>query len=360
MTVLVGLMTLAGLNTAAPAAGAIPALVERYRQAPEHWPAPWIEAGVPFVELAAPPRPAPPSPRERQLAALGQRLFDDPLLSVNGTVACASCHRPDQGWSLASASGPGATGERGRRNPPDLRQAAAHRQWGWDGRASSLVAQALAPLTDPLEMANADLDTVLRRIATVPAHGADFRRHYGVATPTAEQLGEVLAAWVRSLGREAPPSRFARFLAGDHQQLSAREIEGLHLFRTRARCANCHFGPWLSDGHFHNLRLSSYGEPAEDLGRYAATGLAADVGRFRTPSLHYLAQSAPFMHNGLFPHLEGVIRFYRRGGGEVWARNAREAADPLFPHAARRSPLLRALDLSEDEIGALAAFLRTL
>lgn len=178
--------------------------------------------------------------------------------------------------------------------------------------------------------------------------------------PTASALGEVLAAWLRQAGTTEGPSRFARFVSGETGELTDRELQGLHLFRTRARCANCHFGPWLSDGRFHNLLISSFGEPARDDGRHGVTSRPADIGAFRTPSLHRVADSPPYMHSGLFAGLEGVIRLYARGGGEIWARNATEAAHPLFPHAAHPSPQLKPVDLTEEEVAALAAFLRTL
>ena len=164
-------------------------------------------------------------------------------------------------------------------------------------------------------------------------------------------------AYLATLDSETYFDRFAR---GDRAALTDMALAGLHLFRTRARCANCHFGPWLTDEGVHNLRLSFFGEPAQDLGRHAATQAAEDAGRFRTPSLRHVASSAPYMHDGLFPTLEGVVNFYDRGGGEVRARNAAEAARPLYREAARLSPHIRPLGLTAQEKAALAAFLRTL
>ena len=153
------------------------------------------------------------------------------------------------------------------------------------------------------------------------------------------------------------PTRLDRFAAGDAAALDDREIRGLHLFRTRAGCANCHHGPLLSDGRFHNLGLSGYGEPGADLGRHAVTGQPEDAGRFRTPSLRHVARTAPYMHSGHFPTLASVVAFYVRGGGEVWVRNAGEAADMLRRHAATLSPHVRPLDLTPAERADLVAFL---
>lgn len=235
------------------------------------------------------------------------------------------------------------------RHPPSLYTSAWLTHLDWDGRAASIAEQALAVLTMPTEMGNPDLDSVLARI--------NQQQRYGITPLSASELGAALSAFLATLEQ---PSRFDRFYNGDYQQLSDLEIHGLHLFRTKARCANCHFGALLSDGRFHNLKIAFFGEPAQDLGRYAISGQLADVGAFRTASLRHIGETAPYMHHGLFTTLEGVVNLYNRGGGEVWARNALEAAHPLYPAALQRSPQLRPLGLSADEKAALVAFLRTL
>ncbi|MDI4664995.1 cytochrome-c peroxidase, partial [Xanthobacter autotrophicus] len=243
-----------------------------------------------------------------------------------------------------------------RRNPPALFAVAARPRLDWDGGGGVLSARVLAPLTAADEMGNAGLAPVIARIAA-STHGLDFTRLFGAESVSPRTLAAVLGAYLETLDT---PTRFDRFMAGDRAALSDAEVSGLHLFRTRARCANCHFGPRLTDEGFHNLRLSFFGEPGQDLGRLNVTGDAEDAGRFRTASLRHVSESAPFMHNGLFPTLEGVVNLYDRGGGEVWARNAQEAARPLYREAARRSPHIRALGLTAGEKAALVAFLRAL
>ncbi|WP_326543399.1 cytochrome-c peroxidase [Pseudorhodoferax sp.] len=345
---------LALLLAGPPLQAADRAALAAYRGPPSGWPAAQHDPGVAFVELGPLPNAPPPTPQQRAQAALGRALFADPRLSASGRIACASCHDPARGWSVDAPVATGIAGRRGRRNPPDLRQAGAHAQWGWDGRGATLAAQALAPLLDPDEMGNPSVQAVLERLQARPGPAAGL---------TPEALGEALAAHVRQAGVEseqAAPTRYERFLRGERQLLTPQELQGLHLFRTKARCVNCHHGPWLSDGLFHNLRLSSFGEPAEDRGRQRVSGRPEDTGAFRTPSLRRVAESPPYLHNGLIPSLQGVLRLYLRGGGEVWARNAAQAAQPLYPHAARLSPLVRPLDLDEEEQAALVAFLRTL
>lgn len=332
-------------------------LRSRYGRRRSQWPSATIDAGVAFVELGSLEQAARRnSPRDPELE-LGRRLFLDPRLSASGRVACSQCHDPAKGWGDGQAVSVGEAGKRGRRNATALYSTAYRSIWGWDGAGSSLAAQASRPLFDPAEMGNPDAVSLLRNLAADDSYRSLFQQAYGAGPITTGRIGEALSALLAGLEE---PTRFDSFARGDTDSFSDQEILGLHLFRTKARCANCHFGPLLSDDGFHNLRLSSFHEPREDLGRYGVTGSLDAVGRFRTPSLRHVARTAPYMHNGLFPTLEGVVNLYARGGGEVWARNELEAAHPLYPHAAELSPHIRPLKLSPDEKAALLAFLRTL
>lgn len=318
------------------------------------WPAAGIDDGIDFTEFAALELKPPPDAGK---AALGRRLFGDPVLSRSGDKACVTCHAPDHAWSDGRAVAIGMDPARGARNVPTLLGVAYRRHWGWDGRGTSLAAQSLRPLTHPDEMGNADVEQVLSRLRANADYPPLFAAVYGDPEIAAGRLADALAAFQAGLEE---PTRFDAFLHGDAWRLTDEEIHGLHLFRGKARCANCHFGPLLTDERFHNLGLSAFREKSEDLGRHLVTGKAEHAGQFRTPSLRHVARTAPYMHSGLFPSLEGVVHFYARGGGEVWARNAREAEAPLYPEAARLAAPIRPLDLDPDERKALVAFLKVL
>lgn len=333
-----------------PAPVAVAELRAAYSGPPATWPRPWLDPDVAFVEMAAPPLPLPPGPE----ALLGERLFSDPRLSADGRIACASCHDPTHGFSVPHRVGRGIGDAPGRRNPPALHGVAGREHLDWDGRGTDLAARLLAPLTDPHEMGGDSLDAVLAQIAPTDLGDALARLPGGLSSGT---LARALAAYLATIDGE---TRLDRFIRGDAAALDDTQLLGLHLFRTRAGCANCHFGPQLSDGRLHNLRLSFFGEPAQDLGRHGVTGASEDAGRFRTPSLRHARESAPYMHNGLFPTLTGVVNLYDRGGGEVWARNAAEAARPLYREAARLAPHIRPLGLTPREKAALVAFLDAL
>lgn len=320
-----------------------------------HWPAPTIDPGVHWDELAPLPARAPApadNPTTAAKVALGQRLFHDPRLSGSGQIACASCHDRDLGWSDGRRVSFGHDRQAGRRNAIGVRMSGHMRHLFWDGRAGSLEDQALHSLTDPREMA-ADLDTVLRALARTDYPDA-FADAFGQAHIDARRLGQALGAFQRSLSPRN--GRFDRFLRGERQLLDDRQLRGLHVFRTQGRCMNCHSGPALTNHDFHNLGLHFHGRSRQDLGRFEVTGVAADSGRFRTPSLRGVARTAPYMHNGLFPHLRGVLTMYNAG---MPRPRSGPQDDPDSP-VPQPDPLLQPLGLSAEDLAALEAFLLVL
>ncbi len=328
-------------------------LRERYRGAPAQWPRPAIDAGVDWQELGPVPAEAPQpaeNPATAEKIALGRSLFFDPRLSRKGELSCASCHRPDRAFTDGRALAVGEDRLQGRRRSQPLLGAPFAPRLFWDGRAATLEEQVLMPIANPVEMAHPVNDTVAR-LAALDEYRAPFKAAFGDPTPDATALARALAAFVRTLRPE--PSAFDRFLAGDRAALNDQALVGLHLFRTKARCMNCHNGPMLTDQRFHDIGLSFYGRRNQDLGRYEITRDKADLGAFRTPSLRNVAKAGPWMHNGLLPDLKGLVRLYNGGMGTV-------VAVPDDAYAPRKSALIRKLDLDADEIDALTAWLQSL
>jgi len=340
-----------------PGEGDFEALRRAYTRPPSEWPLALVEPEVAFVELGPlEQRPNPEGP-ELLKARLGRRLFEDPLLSASGHFSCQSCHNRQLGWGDGLRVSVGHGRREGRRNAPSLFGAAYRDAFFWDGRAASLEEQAAAPLLNPVEMANENLTQVVERLRARPDYVRAFGQIYGGTPIVFSQVSDALAAFQRTLeGR----TRFDRFAAGLPVRFSDEELWGLNLFRGKAGCANCHFGPLLTDQKMHNLGLTFFRRRLQDLGRYEETSDPQDVGLFRTPSLRHVRLTAPYMHNGIMPRLVNVIAFYVQGGGRIRPRSEAEAADPLWPHAARTSPLLKRLDLEQAEIQALIAFLESL
>ena len=333
-------------------------LRETYSKPPEHWPAPHVDEDVAWQELSAMPDRAPSpadNPFSEAKAELGETLFFDPKLSRSGQIACASCHEPDFSFSDARRVSFGHDRKAGTRNSPSLVSSGLIEPLFWDGRAKTLEDQALFPIVDPVEMAFS-VEELVARLNQDKQYPDLFKQAFGQTPIDAQQIAQALATYQRTLTRLARATRFENFMRGRHDRLRDEELHGLHLFRTQARCINCHFGAALSDGKFHNAGMTYYGRKYEDLGRYALTGKAEDVGRFRTPSLRLVSRTGPWIHNGLFSNLQGVLNFYNVGMPRP-TRKPEQKDDPLFPETDAR---FKPLNLSADQMRALRAFLDTL
>jgi cytochrome c peroxidase len=199
-----------------------------------------------------------------------------------------------------------------------------------------------------------DWPNTVERLATEETYREEFARVFGKETIEPADVAHALAEFVRSI-QSRGQSRFDQFVAGEHDKLTDEEILGLHLFRTKASCMNCHHGPFFTDHLFHDLGLSYFGRQLEDLGRYNITQDPAHSGQFKTPSLRNVTRTAPYMHVGLFP-LRGVLNLYNAGMPTIKATEEQKA-DPRLP---KKSHLLKPLNLSLEEIQAIEAFLHTL
>ncbi len=324
-----------------------------YAGDPATWPAPHVDADVEHRELGPMPPmeyPAdnPPSPAKIKL---GRQLFFDPRLSGSGQLACASCHDPDLGWGDGRATSYGHDRKQLTRNAPTILNTGYRKTLFWDGRASSLEDQAHKVLTNQDEMHSSGV-VVVEKILEIPGYVDQFQAAFHPEGVSHENALQALAAFERSL--KSGGSRFDAFLRGRPNALSDEALSGLHLFRTDARCINCHNGPLLTDDKFHNLGLGMIGRPFEDLGRYKVTGDPADAGKFRTPSLRNVARTAPYMHHGLFD-LEELLRLYNAGmpSDRVPAKDTRGLKPVKSPH-------LKELNLNAQDLADLTAFLGSL
>ncbi len=343
----------------------------QYAQPAEKWPAPVVDKDVKWAELGRNPRAVFPkeNPFSAQKAELGRLLFFDARLSANRQMSCATCHEPNLSFTDARQATIGKDGRPLKRNAPTLMNAGLNEFLFWDGRAASLEAQAIDALTNEQEM-NSDEKTIIARLSALPEYRKKFAAAFGDApgsapgsapgnapdsdkTITMERTAQAIATFVRTIvgGR----SRFDQFVSGRTDALSDEAVRGLHLFRTEARCMNCHNGPNFTDGRFHDLGLSYYGRSLEDLGRYHITKDSKDVGRFKTPTLRDVMRTSPYMHVGLF-EIDGVLNLYNAGMPTL-RRKPGQKDDPLFPV---KSELLRPLGLNRQDMTDIKAFLESL
>ncbi|SOD15078.1 Di-haem cytochrome c peroxidase [Pedobacter xixiisoli] len=201
---------------------------------------------------------------------------------------------------------------------------------------------------------NADLSKLPAKLHHIPAYQPFFKEAIATEQPSLDQLVHAIATFQRRI--KTSRSNFDRFVRGDTAALNDQQMLGLHLYRTKARCINCHSGPLFSDQNFHNIGFTLYGEAKEDLGRYAVTKQAEDVGKFKTPSLRNTTRTGPCLHNGMFQDLRGLVNTYNNGMPHP-KRKANQLQDQLFPET---STHLKPLALSVAERDALIAFLESI
>jgi cytochrome c peroxidase len=307
------------------------------------------------------PRPAvpPDNPMSAAKVELGRRLFHETRLSVTGTYACGTCHRPELAFTDGRSRALGATGETVRHGAMTLTNVAYNAAFTWsDAGVTSLESQMRRPLFNdhPVEMGLMDEGRdALAVLAAEPVYRELFAAAFpGESAPLSmDHAIKAIAAFERTLisGRSA----FDRYVFDDDRTaLSDSAVRGMALFfAARVGCAQCHSGlnfsgPMNYQGHgtqraaFANNGLydvdgrGSY--PPNDRGLIEVTHRAADAGKFRVPTLRNVALTAPYMHDGSLASLEDVLEHYARGGQRSSRQDAR--VRPLSLTPAERSDLI--------------------
>lgn len=279
-------------------------------------------------------------PRFKIRVELGRKLFFDPVLSGNNTVACASCHRPDTGFASAGGRPRGIHGQLLARRAPTLFNRAYGTQFFWDGRSSTLEEQALEPIANPKEMGSSVKD-VLRRLKENPDYPSRFEAAFDDGI-TAANLASALASFERVLLRgDSPVDGFRA--QGHRDGLTASQRHGFWLYESKGQCWRCHSGKNFTDEQFHNTGVGWGVEPL-DPGRFAVTRKPEDRGKFKTPTLRGVVLTGPYMHDGSIATLQEVVEFYNKGGKD----------NP------NRDPILKPLNLTPAEINDLVEFLKCL
>lgn len=330
--------------------------------------------GLPPVPLAG---SRPPTADEIRL---GRKLFLDRRLSSNGTLSCAMCHVPEQGFTVNELrTSVGHRGKTLRRNAPTLLNVAYAGPFFHDGREPDLDLQPFDVFLNPDEMAAASLGAIVQKARTMADYDGLFQEAFGEAA-TVASIGQALGAYLRTLLSASSPFDRWRF-SGDENALDLSAQRGFRLFVGDAGCSRCHLvgdeDALFTDGSYHDTgvgwydsvvrsrsrvpvaveiapgvvthidrsAVASVSEPhASDLGRYEVTRDPADRWRFKTPSLRNVALTGPYMHDGSYSTLRQVIEFYNGGA---------------YPHEGL-DPLVRPLGLDDRSIDDLVAFLASL
>lgn len=270
-----------------------------------------------YVWLALPDQaPAPAdNPTTPAKVALGERLFFDPTLSLNGAFSCASCHDPRLAGADGRPGSVGITAVAGRRNAPTVWNTAFQSVLFWDGRAASLEEQATGPMVNPEEMGMPSLEAVEQAVRANPAYGEAFANAFGPgAVITIDRIAQAIAAYERTL--ITPDTPYDRFVRGDDTALTPAQRRGMALFQS-VGCVTCHSGPNFSGASIFAGRSPYRLFPAnaspydqryrlvDDKGR---AGAHAERGVWRIPSLRNVALSGPYFHNGAVADLAEAVR----------------------------------------------------
>lgn len=328
-----------------------------------------VAAGAAFAQSAMPApatklAPLPDAPKiDEKRAALGAKLFFDERLSGDTSTSCATCHDPAKGWSGKPLSD-GYSSVSYFRNAPGLFNAAFRKRFMWDGRLDgSDGATLVRDMITEAHFMNADTRLVQERLKQIPEYAEAFKAAFG-GDPYGGSIYGSVAEFLKTIRTVDAP--LDKFLRGDATALSDEQKAGMALFEGKAGCVACHSGATLSDGKQHATgapdhpdlgkdaerqlsmlrHYSTMGVPAfmnrrSDVGLYTVTKDDKDLGKFQTPSLWDVGQTAPYMHSGVFATLAQVVDFYDAGGG-------------VSPN---KSSMLKPLGLTADEKKALVAFL---
>lgn len=351
------LLTLSALSLRSDYTGSFPidSLRYIYSKPSSQWPKPTVDKGINFEELAVlPPSPINLSDNSvKKIVELGKILFFDPRLSGAGKISCSSCHLPELNWTDGLKVSVGHDEAENTRNSPSIENVWFSKKLFWDGRANSLEDQAQIPLTSQIEM-HQDMKVLAKKLNKIKGYRTLFADAYGVDKISNELIFNSLAIFQRTVTSAKTP--FDLFLEGNKNALSDQQLEGLHLFRTKARCMNCHYGALFTDNDFHNLGLANYGKSNQDLGLYHATKNPKDSGKFKTPGLRNVMRTGPWFHDGSVKTMDSLMTLYNMGMMAPSFTMA-QMEDPLFPQNDR---LLRGIMLSRKEINAVISFLNAI
>lgn len=274
---------------------------------------------------------APAQVTNPEKVELGKQLFFDPRLSKSGFISCNSCHNLSMGGSDNLPTSIGHNWQKGPINAPTVLNSSLNLAQFWDGRAADLKEQAGGPIANQKEMASNHVLAV-DVLRSIPQYQEAFRKVYKVDEITIDEVTDAIADFEKTL--VTPDSRFDRWLKGDEKAISQTELEGYRLFKSIG-CVACHNGPALGGNSFQKMGLVEpykTDNPAE--GVAGLTGKDVDRFKFKVPTLRNVELTYPYFHDGAYWKLEEAV--------DVMAR------------------LQLGRKLSEDEIGKITAFLKTL
>lgn len=286
---------------------------------------------------------------------LGRHLFYEKSLSIDSTISCGSCHVQKLGFSDTAQFSKGVNNALTTRKSMGLSNLAWQTRFFWDGRATSLEMQALAPIEAPNEM-NLNKQEAAKRLNQNPFYKDLFNKAFNTTTVTPDLIAKAIAQFERTI--VSGKSKYDLYKQGK-TSLSTSELRGEQLFFTHpdpannirgGNCGDCHSGALTSNNQFSNNGLD---KTPSDIGLEKITKNAEDKGKFRIVSLRNIELHPPFMHDGRFRTLEDVLDHYNEHIQE---------SPTLDPQITQASNVINgtSLDLTAQEKKDIIAFLKTL
>jgi cytochrome c peroxidase len=282
-------------------------------------------------------------PSENQLTKarveLGRKLFYEPLLSLDSSISCGSCHQQERAFTDGMPIAIGVDGAVGSRNAPALANIGYSPYFFHDGGVETLELQSQQPIFSIEEM-RFSIAGFLERIKEDEAYKQLFWEAYQ-REPDAFGISRAIASFERTF--ISGNSRFDQHeYQGMADALSEQELRGKALFFSEGtKCSSCHEPPLFTNYAFENIGLyTNYA----DSGRVRISHLQEDNGKFKVPTLRNIELTSPYMHDGSMQTLEEVVAYFNAGG----------VGHP------NQHPDIKPLGLSEQERSDLVAFLKTL
>jgi cytochrome c peroxidase len=300
------------------------------------------------------------------ISQVGKQLFFDPILSGNNQRSCASCHKPDQGFtdSLNPTSLQFNQTDFLSRNTPSLLNAVHYQLLMLDGKHISLQNQAKDVTNNSIEMGS-NPEELVSKVMQVPSYKKAFQSWLKFTpTETKVTMEHIVSALTLYYGQFSfHSSKFDHAFNQVNYRLEPEIVDGFNLFMGKAQCGTCHFVPQFNgtkppyiSSEFEVLGVPSdttYKTLSEDLGRFLVHPAEEMHRAFRTPSLRNVAQTGPYFHNGSFKNLDQVLDFYDVGGGQgkgLKIENQTLASDSLHLTKLEKQKLLAFMRSLSEEI----------
>lgn len=257
---------------------------------------------------------------DKAKAELGERLFNDGRISLDGTITCATCHVLEDGGAdhADERVSEGINGLKGGVNAPTVYNSGFNVRQFWNGRAADLREQAEGPATNPVEMGDQSWDQICERLSKDKALVKEFEALYPEEGLTKMTVTDAIAEFERTL--ITPNSRFDKYLKGDKDAITPEELLGYEKFKENA-CATCHTGAILGGRSFEYLdiygdyfsdRTDEIAYNSDDDGLKGYTGKVEDLHKFKVPGLRNISLTAPYFHDGTFLTLEDAVKAMAR------------------------------------------------